>query len=207
MKSHFIKYQSGFTLVELMVVVAIVGVLSAVAIPAFATYIARSKTAEVAEILKSIVDAEVSFFQKPRIDLAGLEQNPCYLAVAQTPNVVANSSKQAWGAGRGNFTNIGVQVAGAVQYRYGVVAARGNGFPGLTSPGVIQRVGAAAGIQGVCANTFETSGAVSGTGTPLMAVALGDVDGDGVYSSFSRMLGFNASTPTTGNLIINNELE
>ncbi len=40
------RKQSGFTLIELMIVVAIVGILAAVAIPAYQDYIARSQVSE-----------------------------------------------------------------------------------------------------------------------------------------------------------------
>ena len=57
-----IQNKKGFTLIELMIVVAIIGILAAVAIPAFMKYIRRSKTTEATMNLRKMFDSSVSYY-------------------------------------------------------------------------------------------------------------------------------------------------
>jgi type IV pilus assembly protein PilA len=54
--------KKGFTLIELMIVVAIIGILAAIAIPNFLKFQAKSKTSEARTNLGAIFTGETSFF-------------------------------------------------------------------------------------------------------------------------------------------------
>ncbi len=59
-----LKDSKGFTLIELMIVVAIIGILAAVAVPAFMKYMKRARTTEAAPNLKKIFDGAKSYYEK-----------------------------------------------------------------------------------------------------------------------------------------------
>jgi len=61
------KNQQGFTLIELMIVVAIIGILSAVAIPAYQDYIARAQLSEALTLGGSLKGAISEYYSQSSV--------------------------------------------------------------------------------------------------------------------------------------------
>lgn len=62
MKTALLKFQRGMTLIELMVVVAIVAIVFALAFPSYERYVVRTKRAVAQNALLQVADRQQQFF-------------------------------------------------------------------------------------------------------------------------------------------------
>src|SRR5262245_31187599 len=147
-----LKGQKGFTLIELMIVVAIIGILAAIAIPNFLQYQLKSRQAEAKTNLGAI-RTSLTAFQAER---------GCYVAVttwpANVPAVNAKAVPTAWSTATtpqpggittycqtvgGTFTtpvtaaflDVGFVATGSVLYNYGTQAIAAGGVTPTLSCG------------------------------------------------------------------------
>lgn len=113
---------SGFTLIELMIVVVIIAVLAAVAIPSYQSYVRRGYVAEAQAGLATVKGAAESFF--------GLNQ--VYLSTAFNPATVPQDESVLWteAAVGWRADGYGVRPDARVRFQYKVwaeTAAVGSG--------------------------------------------------------------------------------
>lgn len=64
--------RKGFTLIELMIVVAIIGILASVAVPVYMQFVYDSKVAEAYENMRFMTDGAVAYFHAEHYDETGM---------------------------------------------------------------------------------------------------------------------------------------
>src|SRR3954453_23172480 len=102
----------GFTLVELMVVVAIIGILAAVAVPNYQKYQARARQTEAKVALAGIYTAEKSFATENSTYTACLNQ------IGYTPDGVKHYYGTGFTNAAANGTNCGTNGGGVICNTY-----------------------------------------------------------------------------------------
>lgn len=73
---RYLQSKKGFTLLELMIVVAVIGILAAIAIPQYLKYIKRSRTSSGVLHSRMICDAMVDWYSAPNMSDGDLGSYP-----------------------------------------------------------------------------------------------------------------------------------
>ena len=207
--SQSLKRQDGFTLVELMVVVAIIGLLSAVAIPNFKKYQAKAKISEAKLQLSAIYTAEAAFFSDFNM-YAGCLRYMGYDPELETPNrYYATGFFQGIAARHAtpnaNAISSGLNLTSCPQ------ALTANTGPAATTPAatffyagkgmgtavangtIVNPTGNQAGAAGVCTTATPTGGNCVGTQQnpatmTFIAAAVGVISADAMTAALASGL-------------------
>jgi type IV pilus assembly protein PilA len=157
------KGRAAFTLMELMIVVAIMGVLAALAIPAFRTVLLRSRTAEVSSNLSAMFKSVATYYMAER---GGMGQSAnmsmaCTVSDAGPLPAQPKAQKQKMPNTDPQFLALGFSIGDYVYYGYGLATES---------------------VTGTCGGTANDT-------TVYTLYAHGDLDNDTTLSTFELSVG------------------
>lgn len=158
----------GFTFIEVMTVVMIIGLLAALAIPAFVDYTRRSKTAEVGGNLRSMFIGAAAYYEAERYPDSAVSRGSSTVSthcsvVASSAPITPGSSKQTVDFSvLPSFVALGFELGDPMYYQYAIVGSTDRCAIEPLSP----------------IYTFS---------------AFGDLDGDGAQSTFELAAGSDES--------------
>jgi prepilin-type N-terminal cleavage/methylation domain-containing protein len=87
----WIRNSRGFTLIELMIVVAILAILSVVAVPAFIKYMRKAKTSEAVDMLDKIYKGASDYYSTPRVTMNTASKLDCQFPADEVLTPVADT--------------------------------------------------------------------------------------------------------------------
>ncbi|PKO25694.1 MAG: pilus assembly protein PilE [Betaproteobacteria bacterium HGW-Betaproteobacteria-8] len=115
------KQHNGFTLIELMIVVAIIGIISSIAFPAYQDYVARGKITEATSGLSDLRVKLEQYYQDNRT-YAGYVDGSCIRTSDGKPAINSNSFTVACESNADTFkiTATGKATGGMTGYSYDI---------------------------------------------------------------------------------------
>ena len=184
-----LRKQEGFTLIELMIVVAIIGILAAIAIPNFLQYQMKSRQSESKVNLNAIKTSNIAF-QAEKSCYLGI---PTMAALGAQPAVNVKTAPVGWpstAVGQpyaatplpvGSAFCVapvgGVAVFAGLFTDIGFVASGNTAFQYISGPSAV-----AAPIPACTLGPAAATGAVVANPTGFVATGSSNLDGDGALS-------------------------